>query len=94
MDQYFSQQAALLARNTFDTPDDVVSLLDSSYRPEFFADQERKHAKTIKVGAHAYKLDNCARWKEWVAKLGIRLFGLRYLSRARLKGFVWVCNKN
>ena len=79
IDQYFSQQGALLSRNTFDSADDVVNLMDSSYRPESLSDQQRKQQKEIRVCSQAYKLDTVAKWKPWVAVLGVRLLGLRSL---------------
>lgn len=77
IDQYFSQISALLARSEFSDPEEVVALLDSSYRPDSLADLQRKQSKTIKVTANAYKLDTVARWKDWTSALGVRILGLR-----------------
>ncbi len=80
VDQYFSQVASLLSRSTFDNPNEVVELLDSSYRPEALSDLQRKQAKKIKVSSQSYKLDTVACWKNWVGMIGIRLLGLRLMA--------------
>ena len=79
IDQAFSQQAAMLSRHEFSTPEDVVGLIDSSFRPELAADLERKRQTKSKVDAMAYKLDQVADWKAWSAPLGVKLLGLRVL---------------
>ena len=77
IDQCFSQQAALLSRHEFSNPQEVIQLMDSTFRPDDVAEQERKRARVSKVDAFAYKLDQIADWKSWHAVLGIRLKGLR-----------------
>lgn len=77
IDQYFSQVAAFLTPHDFSSPDDVVNILDSSSRPDSLSELHRKQAQQTKVRTHAFKLDEVARWQEWVSALGIRLKGLR-----------------
>ena len=80
-------QASAIARNTFDTPEQLIDIMDSLARPENAGELERKRHKSdaARVDFQAYKLDQVAPWKEWVAMLGIRLKGLR--SLAKLKHF-------
>lgn len=80
MDQVFSQEAAVLARHEFSTPEDVLGLMDDTFKLDALSDQIRKQAKKIKTEAYARKLDQVARWKDWVGALGIRLKGLRALA--------------
>ena len=82
MDQAFSQQAALICRHTFDTPEQVVEILDSCCRPSEAAEQQRKRHKTHKVQAIASKLDDVAEWKDWSAVAGVWVKGLRSLVLA------------
>ncbi|CAK9085947.1 Uncharacterized protein SCF082_LOCUS40690 [Durusdinium trenchii] len=70
LDQLFSQQAALICRHTFDTPDEVVDIMDSMGRPRDAAERERKRSKVVKVEAFASKLDETADWKSWVRQVG------------------------
>lgn len=69
----------MLSRHEFSTPEEVVGLIDSSFRPELAADLERKRQTKSKVDAMAYKLDQVADWKTWSAPLGVKLMGLRVL---------------
>ena len=69
-----------MAPQQFDTPNDVVELLDSSSRPESVSELRRKQAKRPKVRTDAYKLDTVAKWQLWVSALGIRLLGLRIFA--------------
>lgn len=80
LDQIFSRQAAMLARHEFATPDDVVALMDDTFKPESAADEIRKQSRRVKVESYARKLDQVADWKSWVGALGIRLKGLRTLT--------------
>ncbi|CAK9095098.1 Modification methylase HaeII (M.HaeII) (Cytosine-specific methyltransferase HaeII), partial [Durusdinium trenchii] len=57
LDQAFSQQAALLSRHEFSTPEDVMALLDMSHRPENQAELLRKTAKKFTVETNSLKLD-------------------------------------
>ena len=77
MDQAFSQQAALIARYTFNTPNEVVEILDSACQPDRAGERERKRHKTHKVEAAAEKLDECANWKPWAEVSGITVKGMR-----------------
>eukprot|EP00435_Cladocopium_sp_Y103_P033901 s2323_g8.t1 len=79
VDQAFSQQAALISRHEFSTPQELIALMDDSFRPGSEADALRKEKTQTKVKAMAYKLDEVADWKEWSRALGIRLLGLRIL---------------
>ncbi|CAK9117825.1 unnamed protein product [Durusdinium trenchii] len=63
LDQIFSQQAAMLARHEFATPDDVVALMDDTFKPESAADEIRKQSRRVKVESYARKLDQVADWK-------------------------------
>ena len=83
VDQAFSQQAALISRHEFSTPQDLIALMDDSFRPSSEADALRKGKAQAKVKAMAYKLDAVADWKEWTRALGIRLLGLRILVFAQ-----------
>lgn len=58
----------------------MIQLMDSTFRPDSLAEQERKRARVAKVDAFAYKLDQMADWKTWHAVLGIRLKGLRHFG--------------
>ena len=87
MDQIFSQQGAFIARHTFDSPQDVVRLIDSTYRPEDPGERERKRLKQEKVDMSAVKLDSVALWQDWVAVLGVHFKGLRILVCLRLPMF-------
>ncbi len=80
VDQYFSQLASYLSPHEFSTPAEVVSLLDSAYRPDCLAELQQKQSKKIKVRSQVYKLDEVAKWQPWVSVLGIRLLGLRPLA--------------
>jgi len=77
LDQAFSQQAALICRHIFDTPEQVATIMDTLCRSDVSGERERKKQKTHKVEAYASKLDEVADWKEWVAVSGIWLKGLR-----------------
>ena len=91
LDQVFSQQGAFIGRHTWDCPEDVVRLMDSTYRPEDPGERERKRARAAKVDVTALKLDNVALWKDWVAVLGLRFRGLRCWAAVlfTLLGFVF-----
>lgn len=78
MDQAFSQQAALICRHTFDTPEQVVEILDSCCRPSDPGEQQRKRHKTHTVEAFSQKLDEVAEWKDWAAVTGLWVKGLRH----------------
>ena len=80
MDQVFSQKAALIARHTFNTPDEVVNILDTSCRPDAAGERARKQAKIHKVKAMAYKLDEVAGWKKWLQVVGVKIKGMRLLE--------------
>ena len=80
-DQYFSQVASYLSPQAFDDPQDVVNLLDSTYRPDSLADLQRKQSKKIRVRTQAYKLDTVARWQDWVAVLGVPRNSMCKLTR-------------
>ncbi|CAE7814351.1 unnamed protein product [Symbiodinium sp. CCMP2456] len=83
IDQVFSQQSAFISRQTFDSPEDVVRLLDSTHRPEASGERERKRARAVKVDVSAVKLDTVALWKDWVAVLGLQFKGLRKVGQVR-----------
>ena len=80
----FSAQAALIARHTFNLPEDVVTILDGASRPEGAAERERKRAKGQKIETCAYKLDQVAPWKEWGSVAGVKLKGMRHLPSAKV----------
>ena len=82
LDQIFAIQASAIARNTFDTPEELMDIMDSLARPDNATEAERKRRRRTSptVEFACYKLDQCAMWKEWVAVLGIRLKGLRNLE--------------
>lgn len=84
LDQAFSQQASLICRHTFDTPEQVVEILDSCCRPSEPSEQARKRHKNHKVEAAAYKLDEVAEWKDWSAVSGVWVKGLRYVGSVRI----------
>lgn len=65
MDQLFAQVALAIARACFNDPDDVVEVLSRLCR-----------GVKGSVRANAYKLDQVACWKEWVAHLRLKLKGL------------------
>lgn len=90
LDQVFSIQASLIARNKFNTPEELMQIMDSAARPERPSEAMRKAQKTsaFKVDCECQKLDECAEWQTWVAMLGIRLKGLRRLDL--LFANVWV----
>ena len=77
MDQIFSVQAALISRHTFDSPSELVDILDSGARPEDPGEQQRRQRQQPgNVECEAYKLDEVADWKQWTSMLGVRLKGL------------------
>lgn len=81
LDQVFSRQAALIARHTFDTPQQLVEILDSATRPpEDEQERVREQQGAARVSCIAYKLDRAPDWKKWTSVLGIRLKGLRALG--------------
>ena len=82
LDQIFSVVASLISRYEFSSPDELVDILDSAGRPEAeVGEQERKRTKkNFTVDCQAYKLDQVARWHEWVSVLGVRVKGLRELA--------------
>ena len=79
LDQIFSVVASLISRYEFSNPDELVDILDSAGRPEAeVGEQERKRTKkNFTVDCQAYKLDQMARWHDWVSVLGVRVKGLR-----------------
>ena len=77
MDQAFSVQAGVIARNVFDNPSELIEILDSMGRAGGEAEQLRKQQKVSRVDCEAYQLDEAAQWKDWVSMLGIRVKGLR-----------------
>lgn len=77
IDQVFSVQSSIISRQTFDGPDDVVSILDGSFRPEGAGERERQRAKSVHVQTVAYKLDEVAPWKDWVSVVGVVVKGMR-----------------
>jgi hypothetical protein len=80
VDQVFGQTAGHIARNEFDTSNDVVELLDSASRPLLSSEQARQRgesSKTARRQAGAEKLDEVADWKIWVARVGIKMKGIR-----------------
>lgn len=75
-------EAALISRSEFSTPTELISLLDTSGRPDGAGEQERKRLKHgPQLECHAYKLDETAMWHKWVAACGVRVKGLRSLSQ-------------
>ena len=89
LDQAFSQQAALICRHVFDTPEMVTEIMDTMCRPDNPGERERKRNKCHKVEASAEKLDEVAQWREWCSVAGIKLKGLRPLGiRVQHFGFV------
>ena len=81
LDQIFSIQASLIARHEFNTPEELMQIMDSASRPERQSEAMRKAQKTnFNVDCECKKLDECAEWQQWVAMLGIRLKGLRALA--------------
>ena len=87
LDQAFSQQAALICRHVFDTPEQVTEIMDTMCRPNDPGEQARKKHKTHKVQATAAKLDEVADWKQWVSVVGLHLKGLRTLFVISCKKF-------
>ena len=77
IDQVLSQQAAVLSRTEFSTPEEVVAMIDSTFRPQSAAAALREKSKPSKVEIAAYKLEEVADWRAWVKALGVRLVGLR-----------------
>lgn len=73
--------ASLIARYEFADPDELIEIIDSAGTPcADGGEQERKRCKKkFTVDCQAYKLDQTARWHEWVAALGVRVKGLRSL---------------
>ena len=80
MDQAFSQQAALICRHIFDTPEQVATIMDTLCRSDVSGERERKKQKTHKVEAYASKLDEVADWKEWVGSEWNLAEGFAYLG--------------
>ena len=78
VDQVFGQISGFLGHSEFSTPGELQDLLDSATRPEGAGSAlEKQASKNIRRQADAYKLDVCADWKSWTARLGIVLKGLR-----------------
>ena len=77
LDQVFSVQASLISRCEFDTPSDLIDILDSAARPDSDAERLRRQHRAQKVDVVAYLLDECADWQRWVSMLGVRVKGLR-----------------
>ncbi|CAK9117827.1 unnamed protein product [Durusdinium trenchii] len=75
LDQIFSQQAAMLARHEFATPDDVVALMDDTFKPESAADEIRKQSRRVKVESYARKLDQAVAG-DWAPPGRFRVFQL------------------
>jgi len=89
VDQVFGHVSGHVARSEFDTPDDVVEVLDSLGRPSSHAEQLRKKSNSVSSSlfmrhACATKLDTAADWKTWVERLGIRMKGLRNIGQLRI----------
>ena len=78
-DQIFSQEARLISRHVFDTPNDLVEIMDDHCRPANHGEALRKRQKLLKtsVRASAYKLDEVANWKAWGLVSGVHVQGLR-----------------
>lgn len=85
LDQAFSQQAALICRRTFDTPEQVAEILDTNCRPDDAGERARKRNKTHKVEAAAAKLDETANWREWGSVVGVYVKGVRILAIAMIR---------
>lgn len=54
MDQAFSVQAGVIARNVFDNPSELIEILDSMGRAGGEAEQLRKQQKVSRVDCEAY----------------------------------------
>ena len=80
LDQIFSVQASLISRHVFDNPTELIEILDSAGRPQDEGERIRKRRKVSQIDCRAYKLDEAADWKAWVAMLGVRVKGLRHLD--------------
>lgn len=77
VDQLIGQSAGYIATIEYDGADQLVEHLDSTARVPGSAGS-RPHALANRSAA-AYKLDECADWRSWVLRLGIRMKGLRFL---------------
>lgn len=65
MDQVFGQLAAIISRTCWDDPDGLLDILGRICR----------HAKGSSR-ATASKIDQCAKWKDWVAHLRMQFAGM------------------
>ena len=82
LDQIFSVISSLISRHEFSTPEELIEILDFAGTPLGVGEQERKRVKTpFTVDCEAYKLDQTARWHDWVAAAGVRVKGLRTLDQ-------------
>lgn len=89
MDQIFSVVASLVARYEFSTPSELIEILDFAGRPDHcqVGEQERKRVKkNFAVDCEAYKLDQTAKWHDWVGAAGVRVKGLRFLTTPTKRG--------
>jgi len=78
----FGEIAGYIGRLTYDTPDQLVELVDAATRPENSAEALRTESSQtlLRRQACASKLDQCALWKQYTHTIGIRVKGLRPLE--------------
>ncbi|CAK9032211.1 unnamed protein product, partial [Durusdinium trenchii] len=80
-----SQSKPASLPDTFNNPEDLLEILaDTSSRPDNAAELIRKTWDAPRLEVRPYKLDEAANWKAWVAMLGIRVKGLRFVGQVRI----------
>ena len=82
LDQIFSVISSLIARYEFSTPEDLIEILDFAGQPLEAGEQERKRVKKpFTVECQAYKLDQTAKWHDWVSPAAVKVKGLSFSEK-------------
>lgn len=73
IDQCFGQLSALMALGTFDSPEQLIDLINGGA-----GNRSRNQIR----GKHVFActVDQTACWKDWVRQLAVKLKGLRYFA--------------
>ena len=82
MDAFFGQLATIIATCKFDTPGDVVDIINNVWEDR--PGQGAPFRTCRGLHARAARLEETRAWKEWISRLGIVLKGLRILTEMLL----------
>jgi hypothetical protein len=83
LDAFFGQLSKIISTATFDTPKDIVNLVNNVW-------EERPQGtkfRTQGLHAKAVQLDETMDWKSWTSALRVKLKGLRAIAGNNLTYF-------